>query len=51
MRLTKAEKQTLELARKAVEYAKNGDPIKDCIDDSEIIDAIELLVKLSECIK
>lgn len=44
--MTKEEKRILTKVRKAVKYADNGDPIKDAIDDREIIAALELLVKL-----
>jgi len=46
--LTKAEQKTLELARKAVRYLNNGNPMKDAIDDDEVADALELLIKLAD---
>ena len=48
MKLTKAEKKTLELARKAVRYLNNGDPMKDALGDSEAADALELLISLAD---
>lgn len=34
----------LRKVRKAVEYADNGDPIKDAIDECDIMDVLRLLV-------
>jgi hypothetical protein len=48
MCLTDHEKDVLGLARKAVENCYNGDPVKDAIDDYEIKEALELLVKLAD---
>ena len=36
----------LSKVMKAVEFAENGDPIKDAIDDAEMVDALRLLVQL-----
>jgi hypothetical protein len=41
----------LEKVIKAVRFAENGDPIKDAIDDSEVVDALRLLVQLKEHIE
>ena len=48
MKLTEHEKYILDLARKAVDYWERGDPVKDAIDDYEINEALELLVKLAD---
>lgn len=48
MNLSKKEKALLAKVRRAVEFAKNGDPIKDVMDDWEIPEALELLIKLHD---
>jgi hypothetical protein len=45
--LTAADRDLLVKVREAVEYANNGDPIKDAIDHYEIIDALILLDKVA----
>lgn len=47
MKLSKAEKHTLDLAKKAIEYLDNGDPLKDVMSNRDIEDAIALLVKIA----
>lgn len=36
----------IEKVRLALEYEDNGDPAKDVMDESEMIDAMRLLVQL-----
>ena len=48
MDLSGAQKATIEKTRKAVKFADNGDPIKDAIDDDEIVDALRLLVRFAD---
>ena len=48
MELSDAQKATIEKCRKAVKFADNGDPIKDAIDDDEILDALRLLVRFTD---
>lgn len=48
MELNDAQKATIEKCRKAVRFADNGDPVKDAIDDDEIVDALRLLVRLAD---
>lgn len=45
--LTDYELNLLDVVEKAVAYDENGDPIKDAIEDYQIIDALVLLLKLS----
>lgn len=40
-----ADENLMVKVRKAVEYAANGDPIKDAIDNDEIVDALRMLVE------
>jgi hypothetical protein len=46
--LTAADSDLLVKVRKAVEYENNGDPMRDVIDRYEIIDALALLVRLTD---
>lgn len=48
MNLSDAQKAIVEKARKAVRFAENGDPVKDAIDDDEIVDALRLLVQVAD---
>ncbi len=41
MKKTKLEEKVIE----AMEQVENGDPLKDFLDDSEIIDALDLLIE------
>lgn len=34
-------------AREAIQYDDEGDPIKDAIDEDEIVDALRLLLKVT----
>jgi len=44
--LSDAQKATIEKARKAVKFADNGDPVKDAIDDDEMLAALRLLAQI-----
>lgn len=43
-----ADRELMVKVRTAVEYAINGDPIKDAIDDGEIVEALRLLVEVAD---
>jgi len=46
MRISKKERLLIAKVKEAVEFAANGDPMKDVIDDDEIREALELLIKI-----
>lgn len=48
LKLTKKEFELLDIVRKAVKYSKQGDPLKDFIDQDQIVDALVLLVKITK---
>jgi hypothetical protein len=48
MKLSKKEQALITKVRRAVEFAENGDPIKDVMDDLDIREALELLVKFAD---
>jgi len=41
-----ADRELMVKVRKAVEYEANGDPAKDAIDESEMVDAMRLLIEI-----
>jgi hypothetical protein len=42
------DRELIEKVRQAIEFEDNGDPAKDVIDESEMIDAMRLLIKVIE---
>ena len=48
MKFSKDEIELLAKVKKALLYDRDGDPIKDVIEDDEIIEALRLLMKLAK---
>lgn len=38
--------ELVEKCRAAIEYERNGDPVKDVMDESDLIDSVHLLIAI-----
>jgi len=47
MKMTVSERKLARKVRKAMAEAEDGNPLKDFLDDDEILDALDLLVRLT----
>lgn len=48
MKLSEKDQSLLGMVRTAIEFAENGDPINDVMDDADIREALELLIKFDD---
>ena len=40
------DRELVPVVRRAIEFSENGDPVKDAIDEDQMVDAMRLLLQI-----